>query len=207
MTDHAKWDELAAGHALHALDPAEQAEFDAHLETCAECVAQLDDHEFVAAQLGSISHFPDTDEAPSWESIRPSIVGERAAGATVTDLAARRRYTGLRRSLAAAAAVVVLAGDAGSRTLASVTVRANRVTVTPTDMPAAPAGKVYVLWQLPRNGRATPVAAFAGGKGAKPTTDSLRAAYSQTAAFAVSLESAGPPPPMPSNTLASGTAT
>jgi len=96
--------------------------------------------------------------------------------------------------------------DAGSRTLASLVVRDNRVTVTPTDMPAAPTGKVYVLWQLPHNGRAKAIGEFSAGSGAKATT-SLTAPYSDTAAFAVSLEPAGPAPVMPSNTLASGTAT
>ena len=233
MTGHEQWDELAAGYALHALSPEDLERFVGHLEECAECAASLAQHEYVAAQLGSISHFQDTDEAPSWESIRARAVGTVDEGGPIIDLTQRRRYAVSRRVLAAAAAVVVVAGagiaawrltaggssscvassgchmvklDAGSRTLASLVVRDNRVTVTPTDMPAAPTGKVYVLWQLPHNGRAKAIGEFSAGSGAKATT-SLTAPYSDTAAFAVSLEPAGPPPVMPSNTLASGTAT
>lgn len=233
MTGHDQWDELAAGYALHALSPEDSERFVAHLEGCTECAESLAQHEYVAAQLGSISHFPDTDDAPSWESIRASVIGAREPGAPVVDLAQRRRYAVSRRALAAAAAVVIVAGggiatwrlttggssscvassgchlvklDAGNRTLASLVVRDNRVTVTPTDMPAAPTGKVYVLWQLPRNGRAKAIGEFTAGSGANAATSALTAPYSDTAAFAVSLEPAGPPPVMPSNTLASGTA-
>ncbi|HTW20536.1 MAG TPA: anti-sigma factor [Mycobacteriales bacterium] len=229
MTDHRRWEELAAGYALHALDPADEAEFEAHLETCPTCAADLSDHEYVAAQLGSISHFPDVDAAPSWTTIRSTVVGTQAS-TPVGDLAGRRRYAVSRRVLAVAAAVVLVAGgltawqvasggsgcsasagchtitlDAGKKAVASVVVRNERVTIEPTAMPPAPAGKVYVLWQLPRNGTATAIAEFSGAQGNSART-SLKSPYSDTAAFAVSLEHSGPPPVMPSNTLASGTA-
>jgi anti-sigma-K factor RskA len=158
------------------------------------------------------------------------------ASAEVADLTARRRrYNVSRRVLAAAAAVVVVAGGgiatwriasggsscsasagcheikldaAGGKTLASLVVHNNTVTVTPTNMPAAPAGKVYVLWQQPRNGRATPLSEFKAAPGAAAPTGALTAPYSDTEAFAVSLEPAASGPPVsPSNTLASGTAT
>jgi anti-sigma-K factor RskA len=232
MTDHDHWDELAAGYALHALGPDDEELFVAHLENCAECGASLNDHELVAAQLGSISHF-EVDDAPSWESIRASVIGASGPPQVVT-LESRDRRMWSRRALAIAAAVVIIAGggiaswqvasggpgcaassgchrvqlDAGVRTLAKLVVRNDQVTVTPTDMPAAPTGKVYVLWQQPRNGPATPIGEFTAGTGGHPATSSLSAPYADTAAFAVSLESsAGPPPAMPSNTLASGTAT
>jgi anti-sigma-K factor RskA len=235
MTEHDYWDELAAGYALHALAPDEEIVFVGHLETCDQCAASVTEHELVAAQLGSISHFPESEQAPSWESMRTAIVGERSDGSTVDDLAARRhRYNLSRRVLAAAAAVAIVAGggiatwrltsnsgghcsastgchviqlDAvAGRSEASLVVHNNVVTLTPTGMPTAPVGKTYVLWQLPRNGRATPVSEFTAGVGASSATGHLTFAYSDTAAFAVSVESAGTPPPSPSNTLASGTA-
>jgi anti-sigma-K factor RskA len=231
MTDHEQWDELAAGYALDSLSAEDETLFVAHLETCAECASSLKEHELVAAQLGSISHFHDNDEAPSWESMRAAILGDSAEVTPVSDLAARRRrYNVSRRVLAAAAAVVIIAAggitawrltsgsscaassgcrqiqlDASGKTLASLVVRNNAVTVTPSNMPPAPAGKIYVLWQQPRTGPASPLSEFTAGTKA-PAHATLMAPYAQTAAFAVSLENAtATPPSTPSNTLASGT--
>lgn len=234
MTDHEQWDELAAGYALHGLAPDEEVAFVDHLETCSVCAASLKEHELVAAQLGSISHFQDIDQAPSWESMRDVILGARPEPSAVADLSAhRRRYNISRRVLAVAAAVAIVAGggivtwrlanggspscsasagchriqlDAGGRTLAAVVVHNDSVTVTPTNMPAAPTGKIYVLWQVPSTGRPTPIGEFTAGSGAPVATSRLSAPYSDTSAFAVSLEqAAGAPPTTPSDTLASGT--
>jgi anti-sigma-K factor RskA len=240
MTEHEQWDELAAGYALHALAPDEETRFVDHLATCDECKDSVKDHELVAAQLGSISHHRETDDAPpSWESMRQSIVGDHPADLderNVVDLAAqRRRYEISRRTLAAAAAVVVVAGGgvvtwqlargggstcsasagchaiqldaAQGRSLASLVVRHTSVTLTPTNMPAAPAGKVYVLWQVPSDAPATPISEFRSGTGGAAATGHLDVAYADTQQFAVSLESATTSPPQrPSNTLASGLA-
>jgi hypothetical protein len=150
--------------------------------------------------------------------------------------ARRRRYQASRRVLAAAAAVVVVAGGgvaiwraagsgggtgcrasagchvveldaaAGPR-MAAVIVEHERVVVQPTsNMPAAPAGKVYVLWQVPRAAQATPVSEFTARPGSAPETGVLRTAYAQTQQFAVSLESQAHVPSSPSNDLASGIA-
>jgi anti-sigma-K factor RskA len=230
MTDHEQWDELAAGYALHGLTPEDEAVFLAHLDTCAECVASLKQHDLVAAQLGSISHYQD-DEAPSWESMRTAILGPRTEATPVADLDdRRRRYNLSRRVLAAAAAVVIVAGGgiaiwrvassgssncsassgchqvqlaASGRTLAKVVVHGTSVTVTPTNMPAAPAGKTYVLWQQPRSGAATPIGEFTASSSA-PLTVALRTPFAQISAFAVSLEKSGPPPATPTDMLASG---
>jgi anti-sigma-K factor RskA len=240
MTEHEHWDELAAGYALHGLAPDEETLFVEHLATCEECKESLKDHDLVAAQLGSIAHYRETDDAaPSWESMRQSIVGAHVAGpddGNVVDLAARRRrYEISRRTLAAAAAVVIVAGGgvltwhvvrgggstcsasagchaiqldaAQGRSLASLVVRHDGVTLTPTNMPAAPAGKVYVLWQVPSDAPATPISEFRSGTGGAAATGHLDVAYADTQQFAVSLEPATTSPPKrPSNTLASGLA-
>jgi len=95
---------------------------------------------------------------------------------------------------------------AQGRSLANLTIRNNSVTVTSTHLAAAPAGKVYVLWQVPRDAKATPISEFTAGSGDATATGALSAPYSETQQFAVSLEPAGPPPAAPSNTLASGLA-
>jgi hypothetical protein len=121
MDDHVVWDELAAGYALDALSQDEELTFTSHLETCARCQENVDDHTLVAAQLGAMAMPDEAVDTPSWDSMRELIMGQGehdgAVGelpplpVNVVDLAARRRrYDGSRRILAAAAAVVLLAG-------------------------------------------------------------------------------------------------
>lgn len=235
MTEHGYWDELAAGYALHGLAADEEQAFAGHLGTCEVCAANIRDHEFVAAQLGSIAHYREpVAEAPSWQSMRSAIVGSPPEDG-VSELAARRRrYDLSRRSLAAAAVVVAVAGGgiatwqltsgggsscaastgchrieldaAGGTAAASLVVRGEHVTMTPTAMTPAPPGRTYVLWQRPRDGRATAIGEFTAGSPA-PVSATLQAPYADTQEFAVSLEPSGPPPATPSNQLASGLAT
>lgn len=106
--DHTVWQELLAGHALNALDPAEEAEMLAHLAGCADCRAELDEHALTAAHLAALAD-DESDTAPTWSAIRDGVLGQNA---TVVSLDGRRR-PGHRskRMLAAAAAVVVVAGS------------------------------------------------------------------------------------------------
>jgi hypothetical protein len=249
MSDHTEWDELAAGYALNALAPDEESAFTGHLETCERCQAAVDDHVFVAAQLGAIA-MPDVQlEVPSWSSVRNAVVEAQPEGgsrggtlpasvADVVDLSdRRRRYAVSRRVLAAAAAVVVVAGGgivawraqsggttascgsvAGCHTLAlasssgakaaSLTVQGDVITMLPTGMKPAPAGREYVLWQLPSDGRPIAVKVFTatGSKAVDKATTGV--AYADTTAFAVSEERSGPVPAKPTTPLlASGSAT
>ena len=111
--DHERWAELAAGHALHALEPDEEAAFAEHLATCAVCRAELGEHELVAAQLGALATAADpVDESapPSWSSLRDSVIGN--ARPTVPSLTAARdrRRARSARLLGAAAGVILLTG-------------------------------------------------------------------------------------------------
>jgi anti-sigma-K factor RskA len=233
---HETWDELAAGYALHGLSDHEEVLFLVHLDGCAECTDSVRDHEMVAAQLGSIAHYRDSDnDAPSWESMRAAVIGDGSPA--VVDLASRRRrYDVSRRSLAAAAAVVVVAGggivtwqtvsggghsdcsasqgchivqlDASTGdSLASLVVRNNHATVTPTNMPAAPTGETYVLWQLAKDHRPAAISEFRDGTGGPAGHGTLDVPYADTQQFAISLEPASvTPPTTPSGLLASGLA-
>jgi anti-sigma-K factor RskA len=117
MTDHDSthelYDELAAGYALHALEPDEELLFTEHLATCSRCAEVLDEHAFVAAQLGSLA---DAEEVPvpEWRSIRSGVVGDVPAPAPdtapVVSLDARRTARRSPRLLAAAAGLVAVAG-------------------------------------------------------------------------------------------------
>jgi hypothetical protein len=231
MTDHEHWEELAAGHALSALEPDEESAFVAHLDSCARCQAVLADHAFVAAQLGTLV---DSVEAPAWDRIRPAVIPAPEPVAEVVELATRRRRSPALLGAAAAAVlavagtVVALSGGSGPGTqqqaldgcaaspgchvvlladAAKLVVDGNGARMLPTHMAPAPAGKVYVLWQLPRDGRPTMVATLEDtANGEVGEAHSLPLDYGQTAAFGVSLEPANVVPTTPTKVLAVGTA-
>lgn len=245
--EHRPWEELAAAHALHALEPSDELRLHAHQDVCSECRLQLDEFTLVAAQLGSLAD--SADEPPTWSQMRTqlAIIAAPAADhqlapanstATVGQLASRRRST--RRMLATAAAiaavgaavavgtqltsrqptsaaaaltacrqqtgcqVIQMHGSSGDN--AAVLVDAGRASIVPIKMPAAPIGRMYVLWQLPRDGSPVPVVTFHDGS-RQTSSVPLLTGYADTAAFAVSLEAAGPMPTRPTDVLAVGAAT
>jgi hypothetical protein len=236
--DHEVWEELAAGAALHALEPDEQRAFDLHLTDCARCRRALDDNQLIAAQLGALSAGSDEESAPpSWATIRAGILRaapDETATVATDELAGRRRprlaAAGGRRLLAAAAAVAVLAGGgvaawrltsdtgacagisdchvvqltAGDGARLQVVVRGESVTMHGQDMPVAPAGKTYVLWQMALVGQAVPVASYSGS-GAN--TAHLAIPFRRTAAFAISEDPAGSLPHSPTDVLATAPVT
>lgn len=111
-TPHERWDELAAGFALDALEPAEEAELLAHLDDCEQCREALRDHQLVAAQLAALSE-DDELAPPSWAAIRGGIVGTetRPRSDDVVSIGERRSSWRSGRMLGAvAAALVIIAG-------------------------------------------------------------------------------------------------
>ncbi len=98
MTDptHDEVAELLGAYALHAVDPAERAQVEAHLEVCPRCRAELRDHEAVAGLLGNCG-----GDAPDglWDRIAgtleetapPMRLDLPAGQGAVVPLAARRR--------------------------------------------------------------------------------------------------------------------
>jgi hypothetical protein len=109
---HEHWDELAAGYALDALEPAEEADLLLHLEDCEICRDALRDHQLVAAQLAALAE--DELAAPPWTDIRAGIVGTATTTPAhdVVSIADHREARSRRPLLltAAAAAVVIVAG-------------------------------------------------------------------------------------------------
>lgn len=116
---HARFEELAAGHALHALEPEDEQTFLAHLAGCAACERDLADHE---AALAHLAYAPDAAEPPPalLEGIRAGVLSsgrEASFPAPVSLDAARRRREAPRSrraaawvGAAAAAALVVSLG-------------------------------------------------------------------------------------------------
>lgn len=106
--DHTAWQELIAGHALHALDAADEAALAGHLDECETCRTELDAHLLTAAQLGALADDPGTTP-PTWSQLREAVVGKDPE--PVVALSGRRAGGGPTRwLLAAAAVIVVLAG-------------------------------------------------------------------------------------------------
>lgn len=58
---HARYEELAAGYALHALEPEDEQAFVAHLSGCARCERDLAEHE---ATLAHLAYAPEAAEPP-----------------------------------------------------------------------------------------------------------------------------------------------
>jgi len=238
VTSHDQWEELAAGYALHALEPDEEQQFTDHLATCPECAASLGAHELVAAQLGALSYDNEKpDAAPSWSAIRSGVVGDAPPVSLDEHRRMRRKQPWLLGAAAAVtaavAAVIIVSQTTGgsaptsSRAIAScrhttgcsvislhtpdgaapgvVLVSAGKATMVPLAMKTAPAGSQYVLWQLLRTGAPVAVDGFRSGKALQ--TAPLVMSYADTAAFAVSLESAAVPPTQPTHVIAIGNTT
>jgi anti-sigma-K factor RskA len=90
---------------------------------------------------------------------------------------------------------------------AVVLVRDNAAQVVSTGLTAPPHGLVYVLWQMPREGRPVLVSALPGMQVDRPTSSSaLTLPYADTAAFAISQEPANVVPLHPTTVLAVGAA-
>jgi anti-sigma-K factor RskA len=111
---HQPWDELVAGQALHALEPAEELRLVAHVGSCPRCRAALDDFTLVAAQLGSLAD--EEERPPSWRKLRPRVVAPPGAVASTTAASVAvleprrsRRVSLTTRALTAAAAAAVIA--------------------------------------------------------------------------------------------------
>lgn len=122
---HKEYEELAAGHALGALEPEDEQRFLEHLPGCARCERDRSAYADTAAQLAYAAEpleLPDGMLDRLREQVRaearPPVVPPQAA--PVGDVAAareRRRLRGLPRDrsslTAAAAALVVLVGLVG----------------------------------------------------------------------------------------------
>lgn len=120
--DHDRWAELAAAHAFSALEPAEEAAFLAHVETCAACRRTVVETTQVVGELGRTL---DPVEPPP--ALRERLLAEAAVTAQVpsrtsafapepASLDERRRarsrsaVRALRRPAAVLAAAAALAG-------------------------------------------------------------------------------------------------
>jgi Anti-sigma-K factor rskA len=132
MSAHEVYEELAAGHALDALEPEDEQRFLQHLTGCALCERELALHRDTAAQLAYGAAGVDVPadltarlrEAVSAES--GAGVFERPVAAPLSMAAARSRRRSRLAVLASAAAAVLVVGLVGS----NVALRQDRVEQT-----------------------------------------------------------------------------
>lgn len=81
--DHSRWEELAVGHALSALEPADEEAFVQHVRTCDECARTVaETHEM----MGVLSE--EVDPVEPTESLRANILAGIAADSTSDESAA-----------------------------------------------------------------------------------------------------------------------
>ncbi|MFL6138923.1 MAG: zf-HC2 domain-containing protein [Frankiaceae bacterium] len=111
--DHARWQELAVGHAVSALDPADDRAIQAHLEGCADCRALVGETERTMAELAGT--VPAAAPPPGLRARILDAARRDDAGAddrqptSLPPLPRTARWSRGPLRLAAAAAVVLLA--------------------------------------------------------------------------------------------------
>jgi len=106
MSKHEMLD-LVPLYALEALEGEEQRQFEAHLETCADCQASLDDYREVASNL--VHDEPASDE--TWERISAAIATDGdTAEAEVIEMPQSRSGNGWKWLTAVAALAAMVFG-------------------------------------------------------------------------------------------------
>lgn len=72
VRDHEQWEELAVGHALHALEPADHEAFTRHLASCDACQKLVAEMHDVAADLAYAAE-PADPPASTWSAIAAAV--------------------------------------------------------------------------------------------------------------------------------------
>jgi len=180
--------DLTAAYALDALDPDEAEAYERHLGQCEECREQLAELNGAAANLafGAVAPVPPA-------RLRVSILDAAAAERTSVVPLVRRRWVARGVAVAAAAAACVVVGlavslsqSASTRVFTVVVGPDRTATLQVSGLSAAPHGKTYEAWVIPKTGAARPAGLFDGS-----TTVKLDGRVPRNAIVAVTLERAG----------------
>src|SRR5256714_9242786 len=183
--------DLTAAYALDALDGDEAEAYERHLGQCEDCRVQLAELNETSAALA----FGPVAPAPP-ARLRAAILETAAAERSNVVPLLQRRWVARGLAVAAAAAACIVVGFAGSLTRTShtqyVSMALSRdasgsVTVQFSGR-AAPDGKTYEAWVIPKDKAPIPAGLFSGGGSA---TVHLRGTVPQDATVAVTIEHAG----------------
>jgi anti-sigma-K factor RskA len=183
--------DLTAAYALDALDAEEAEAYERHLAQCEECRTQLAELNETSAALafGTVAPAPPV-------RLRASILDAAAAERSNVVPLLRRRWVARGLAVAATAAACIVVGLAVALTHSSHTHYVSLVlSRDPSGNvearfsgPAAPHGKTYEAWVIPKGKAPIPSGLFAGGTG---TTIRLKGTVPQNAVVAVTIERAG----------------
>jgi anti-sigma-K factor RskA len=184
--------ELTAAYALDALAPDEAEAYERHLSQCEECRQELAELNETAATLAFAAVAP----APP-SQLRASILEAAAAERSNVIPLLQRRWVARGLAVAAAAAACLVVGLAVALTRSSHTKVVTAMVVLDSSghaalsvsgLSAAPQGKTYEAWVIPKGQAPRPAALFSGGTS---TTVHLRGTVPQNAVVAVTIERAG----------------
>ena len=181
--------ELTAAYALDALDADEAEAYEQHLGQCEECREEL------AGLSEAAGHLAFATVAPAPPPPLRAVILERAAAerSNVVPLLQRRWVArGLAVAAAAAACIVVglvVALSKSTNTREYTLVNNNgKATLRIDGLKAAPSGKTYETWVIPKGHAPRPAGLFSGGATA---TIHLRGNVPQDAVVAGTVERAG----------------
>jgi anti-sigma-K factor RskA len=184
--------DLTAAYALDGLDGDEVEAYERHLSQCEECRQQLAELNEPAAALAFAAVAP----APP-ARLRAAILETAAAERSNVIPLLQRRWVARGLAVAAAAAACIVVGLAVALTRSNqpkiITAMVSRdpaghAALTVSGLPAAPQGKTYEVWVIPKSHAPIPAGLFSGGT---HTTIQLKGTVPQNAVVAVTIERAG----------------
>ena len=182
--------DLTAAYAIDALDPDEAEAYERHLSQCAECREQLAE----LNETGSSLAFGAVAPAPP-ARLRASILDAAAAERTNVVPLLRRRWVSRALAVGAAVAACVIVGfvvaamqSSQTRDFTVVVAPNGKATLHVSGLDAAPSGKTYEAWVIPKDGSPRPAGLFPGGRS---TTLHLSGTVPRKAVVAVTVERAG----------------
>jgi anti-sigma-K factor RskA len=187
--------DLTAAYALDALDAHETEAYERHLGQCEDCREQLAELNDTAASLAYATVAP-----PPPPRLRAAILDQAAAERSNVVPFLRRRWVARGLAVAAAAAACVIVGLAVALSRPShqhfVSLGFSRgargnATLMISGLDAAPKGKTYEAWVIPKGRAPRPAGLFPGGKAA---IVHLHGVPQKGAVVAVTVEPAGGSP-------------
>jgi anti-sigma-K factor RskA len=208
MTDHARWADAAGSYVLGALTDDEREGYEAHLEACPECRAEVEELRVAAEALPASS--PPMVPPPALKARIMAEVEREAALLASTREPVKRRRRRVRLALpalavAALACAVLVAGALrfgdGARTVpfrstiqqasAQLEVTDDGATLTASHLPPVPEGKTYMVWVQRDNGDVEPTSALFTPRSDGSATASVPGDMSGVKAVLVNTEPVG----------------
>src|SRR4029077_20549625 len=155
---------LTAAYALDALDADEAEAYERHLSQCEECREQLADLNETAGALafGAIAPAPPA-------RLRAAILEQAAAERSNVVPLLRRRWVARGLAVAAAAAACIVVGLVVALSKSTNTreytllLNNGKETLRIDGLKAAPSGKTYEAWVIPKGHAPRPAGLFSGG--------------------------------------------